>query len=126
MPILWDMGKGRKSRDEDGLLRYMRQNPKSVQWRDLEWLLRHQGWMRRARGRRGSDRVYSNGLLSRFRDDKGRRQGNRAPVDIISFGIPHGGKDTMNPRDIRRILPSLEEIARLRKEAKDIDDEQDI
>ena len=123
---MWDMGKGKKLRDENGLLRYIRENPKSVQWRDLKWLLKCQGWIRRAKGRRGSDWVYMNEELSRFRDDKERRGGNRAPVDIISFGIPHGGKDTMNRRDIERILPSLEEVARLRKEAKDIDDEQDI
>ncbi|MBN2209552.1 MAG: hypothetical protein JW759_09685 [Candidatus Coatesbacteria bacterium] len=120
------MGKGKKLRDEDGLLEYIRKNPKSVKWPDLEWLLRCQGWSRRAKGRRGSDWVYMNEGLSRFRDDKDRRGGKQAPVDIISFGKPHSGKDSMNRRDIERILPSLEEVARLRKETKDADYEQDI
>lgn len=120
------MGKGKKLRDENGLLRYIRENPKSVQWRDLKWLLNRQEWIRLARKCKGTDVAYRNEALSCFRDDKERRAGNRAPVDVILFAIPHGGKDTMNPRDIKRILPRLEEVAALIKEAKDADDKQNI
>jgi len=123
---LQNMGKGKRLRDEDALLKYMGENPKSVKWLNLQWLLKRQEWIRLARRCKGLDVAYRNEALSCFRDDKERRGGNRTPVDIIGFGIPHGGKDTLNPRDIERILPKLRMVAELRKEENNRNDEQDI
>ena len=122
------MGKGKKLRDEDDLLKYLRENPKSVEWRDLEWLLEYQGWIRQAEGRRGSDWVYEHPslkALDRRTKIEGQPMGEREPIEKITVTRPHPG-NIMIDRCVKRILPKLEMVARLRKDEKNCNDKQDI
>ncbi|MBN1592537.1 MAG: hypothetical protein JW941_04735 [Candidatus Coatesbacteria bacterium] len=112
---------GKKNlRNEDDLLEYMEENPKSVRWRNVEWLLNRQGWKQLKRKCKGADVGYSNALLKPF--DEKMRAGSQAPYSIISFGKPHSGKDSVNPRDIERNLDRLKRVAELRKEPEDHDE----
>ena len=125
MPYYTDMGRHKKLRNEEELLDYIEHNPKSIAWQDFQWLLKVQGWKKISGRRRGADWAYKNDLLSAFAGDEERRAGRRTPVGIICFGVPHGGKDTMNPSDLRRLLPILRDVAELRKEAEDGGDKED-
>ena len=71
------------------LIDKMRRSPRSIRFAEVDALLRHEGFV--LFNQRGSHRAY-----------------HRADGCLLTVVVPHGGRNTCHPADIRRLLEILE------------------
>ena len=71
------------------LIAKMRNSSQSIRFQEVDSLLRHEGFV--LFNQRGSHRTY-----------------HRADGRLLTVVVPHGGRNTCHPADIRRLLEILE------------------
>lgn len=86
----------------------MRENPSSVKFRDMRWLVERLGWRLSAHRRGGSHWRYEHAILG--------------PDEAIILVKPHR-KDVMNPINVKRILAKLEITIEFEQESERDDSE---